>query len=34
MTADLAANKAVPVRAGREDLTVNVSLVWQLLPTE
>jgi uncharacterized protein YggE len=30
--ADTAALKAVPIRAGREDLTVNVSLVWHLLP--
>jgi uncharacterized protein YggE len=33
-TADLAALKSVPVRAGREDLTVHVSLVWSLLPTD
>ena len=27
-----AASKAVPIRAGREDLAVNVSVVWQLVP--
>ncbi|QIK65517.1 SIMPL domain-containing protein [Nocardioides sp. HDW12B] len=33
MAADSAgANMAVPIRAGREDLAVNVSIVWQLVP--
>lgn len=33
MAADRAlADKAVPIRAGREDLAVNVSMVWQLVP--
>lgn len=33
MAADSAgANRAVPIRAGREDLAVNVSIVWQLVP--
>lgn len=26
------ASKAVPIRAGREDLAVDVSVVWQLVP--
>ena len=29
---DTRAAKAVPIRAGREDLAVNVSIVWQLVP--
>jgi uncharacterized protein len=34
MADSVAANTAVPVRAGREDLAVNVSIVWQLVPAE
>jgi uncharacterized protein len=34
VSADTAALRAVPVRPGREDLTVDVSLVWSLLPGE
>jgi uncharacterized protein YggE len=30
--ADKAGNRAVPIRAGREDLAVDVSVVWQLVP--